>query len=504
MKNKAMLLCLLLALGKVSWSQFVGASRGEIYTCPIWYEHGYNSMHYSVIFLHSTNHGKSFECIYTFDYENPVIDSLAMPIQDLIVTNELGILYNLDMYYAGKTLVSQDFGYTWRAIDDYYPNCGKYYWIFVNNPNSIVKLEPDDPNNVAPEYYIIASHDYGIHFNDTVATLQTPIRAYGKAGWSYGEFFYQMGYDKVLHATDFYEGIDTIYLPPEYAIDLATISIGPREGELYAVRKPSGITRKIDYSDDYGHSFNTLVEIDSSDVAVSEWGLGGWSLWKDREPGVFYSVKRELLWEKPLLGDRLWITYFRDYGETLVTTYFHHLAPDWFDHHTPVMDCEIASYDQNSVTIRWDEPELKPDEILVGYQVFRNETIISEGLVTETEYTDNYLGGGRLNYHVLAVYSDGTTSRSYNIVYCEQSEGVDENEAENDVITISPNPTNGLVRIEGATVAEAQVYNTLGQLVKTVQNTNEMDMSALPEGVYLLRMTAKDGRQHVGKVRVSK
>ena len=102
MKNTSFLLFLLFSISKVSWSQFVGASYGEIYTCPIWYEHGYNTMHYSAIFLHSMNYGKSFECIYSFDYENPNIDSLAMPIQTLTITKEPGILYNLDMYYTGK------------------------------------------------------------------------------------------------------------------------------------------------------------------------------------------------------------------------------------------------------------------------------------------------------------------------------------------------------------------------------------------------------------------
>ena len=71
-------------------------------------------------------------------------------------------------------------------------------------------------------------------------------------------------------------------------------------------------------------------------------------------------------------------------------------------------------------------------------------------------------------------------------------------------INVFPNPTNGLVRIEGATVSEVQVYNTMGQLVKTVGDTNEIDMAHLPEGVYFLRITAKDGQQRVGKVAVSK
>lgn len=162
------------------------------------------------------------------------------------------------------------------------------------------------------------------------------------------------------------------------------------------------------------------------------------------------------------------------------------------------MDCEIASCDESSVTLRWNEPELKPDEVLVGYQVYRGATLVGEDLITETDFTDDYSGGGRLNYHVLAVYSDGDTSRSYNIVYCEQTEGIGENEDAG--FTLSPNPTSGFVRIEGTTVSEVRVYNALGQLVKTAQNTNEVNLRGLPQGMYLLRIMDEDGATATRKI----
>ena len=60
-------------------------------------------------------------------------------------------------------------------------------------------------------------------------------------------------------------------------------------------------------------------------------------------------------------------------------------------------------------------------------------------------------------------------------------------------LTLSPNPTSGLVRIEGATATEVRVYNTIGQLLKTAQNTNEVNLRGLPQGMYLLRITDEDG-----------
>jgi hypothetical protein len=165
------------------------------------------------------------------------------------------------------------------------------------------------------------------------------------------------------------------------------------------------------------------------------------------------------------------------------------------------MDCEITNCGENSVTLRWNEPELKPDEVLVGYQVYGGVVLISEDLITETEYTDNFSGRGRLNYHVLAVYSDGETSKSYNIVYCKQTEGVGENE-NGTKVAVFPNPANGLVCIEGVVADEVQVYNALGQMVKTVRGTNEIDVADLAEGVYLLRIMDADGKVYTNKITI--
>ena len=67
-------------------------------------------------------------------------------------------------------------------------------------------------------------------------------------------------------------------------------------------------------------------------------------------------------------------------------------------------------------------------------------------------------------------------------------------------ITVSPNPTNSLVRIEGATVAEVQVYNAMGQLMKTAYNSNEINLKGLPCGVYTVFIGDKDGNYVIRKV----
>ena len=63
-----------------------------------------------------------------------------------------------------------------------------------------------------------------------------------------------------------------------------------------------------------------------------------------------------------------------------------------------------------------------------------------------------------------------------------------------------PNPAKEKVRIEGIEVAEVQVYNALGQLVKTVRNSNEISVAGLVEGVYLVRIMDAEGKNYVARV----
>ena len=69
-------------------------------------------------------------------------------------------------------------------------------------------------------------------------------------------------------------------------------------------------------------------------------------------------------------------------------------------------------------------------------------------------------------------------------------------------IQIFPNPVNGVVKIEGVIANEVRVFNAQGQLMKTVRGTNNIDVSSLAEGVYLLRITDADGKVYTNKITV--
>ena len=85
-------------------------------------------------------------------------------------------------------------------------------------------------------------------------------------------------------------------------------------------------------------------------------------------------------------------------------------------------------------------------------------------------------------YVYLSAYHDDTFE--YVWFVCNPS-SVAENGAEEE-LEAYPNPTSGLINIEGEEVTEVQVYNSFGQLVKTFLNANIIDLGTMPKGIYML------------------
>lgn len=276
------------------------------------------------------------------------------------------------------------------------------------------------------------------------------------------------------------------------------MTAGATDGELYIYTRSDDMTSyTVFYSSDYGQHFRPMISVNSINEGILSSKY--WEFVADREPGVFYSITREVSM-LPDDGSKIWIDYYRAYGDTLATTYFHHFTHDWFSHPTPVMDCEIVDFDGSNVTLRWNEPELKPGEELIGYQVYNGEVLVNQSLITETEYTD-ILGSELSQYHILAVYSDNDVSRSYNIVYCKKHEGVNDNISDEN-ITVFPNPTDDFSNTTGKNISKIELFNILGHRIITIKNKNDfnIDMTKMKSGIYFLRITDINGITLIRKV----
>lgn len=67
-------------------------------------------------------------------------------------------------------------------------------------------------------------------------------------------------------------------------------------------------------------------------------------------------------------------------------------------------------------------------------------------------------------------------------------------------IEVYPNPTTGVVHIEGIPVSKILVYNSLGNRVKTIQNTNVFNIGCLPQGLYMLEIIDNKNAKFTTKI----
>lgn len=131
------------------------------------------------------------------------------------------------------------------------------------------------------------------------------------------------------------------------------------------------------------------------------------------------------------------------------------------------------------------------DKTLTGYRIYRNGELIEEiPYRFVTYFKDNeFTKGIDVEYCVTVVYDDGESEP-----LCVMAVITDLDETTgDDVINVSPNPTDGLVHVKGKSISEISVYNVMGQLMKMAQNTNEIDLKDMSCGLYSLRITSANG-----------
>ena len=90
----------------------------------------------------------------------------------------------------------------------------------------------------------------------------------------------------------------------------------------------------------------------------------------------------------------------------------------------------------------------------------------------------------------------------YTIQGISEGGGVDLNQETKNNFTIYPNPTNSILNIQSDKVIQkVSIYNYLGELViqENGQALNQINVEQLNKGIYVIRMTGKDGNVFNGK-----
>ena len=161
-----------------------------------------------------------------------------------------------------------------------------------------------------------------------------------------------------------------------------------------------------------------------------------------------------------------------------------------------------------------DEPEyiqvMAIEEVVLDDGSVRNKYVFNEGWGVNPEEPEVWIEGIGSLSGINWRYIPGWTASGFAYLQCyfeddnlvwtdgECWDDVEETVAEQ--VSVYPNPAKENVFIKGIEPAEVQVYNVLGQLVKTVQGTNEINISNLKQGVYFVSIITENKERFIRKI----
>ncbi|RFN57923.1 T9SS type A sorting domain-containing protein [Marixanthomonas ophiurae] len=150
-------------------------------------------------------------------------------------------------------------------------------------------------------------------------------------------------------------------------------------------------------------------------------------------------------------------------------------------------DIDVLSAIYFDNTVYWYEND--------GTGNFGEPQIISSNVNGATcIFADDFNGDGKMD--VLA-----SSQRNDEIIWFENLGplAIEENLANS--FSIYPNPTTGLLNVKSnSPISEIIIYNSIGQLLITFKEKNQVDISGLSEGIYFVKIINESGRTETKKV----
>ena len=166
----------------------------------------------------------------------------------------------------------------------------------------------------------------------------------------------------------------------------------------------------------------------------------------------------------------------------------------------PVTDFEgVYIAESHQVHLSWKTPE--SDEV-ISINIYRNDILIDSLPSSAVSFSDNTkeLENGDYKYCVIPVYP----------IECDLDEKCFETNINvgvinyKDNITIYPNPATNVINIFGDSVLEVKIYNNIGQLILNEYNTNEINVSKLTNGIYILSIETLTGNTIQKKITINR
>jgi hypothetical protein len=147
-----------------------------------------------------------------------------------------------------------------------------------------------------------------------------------------------------------------------------------------------------------------------------------------------------------------------------------------------------ATVDSSTVTLTWDK---STDNARVsGYVISQDETVLDT--VTAKTFEVTGLADGTYTFSVVAFDASGNHSTASTVDATVVPTAVQSQTSEK--IKVYPNPVTSTLWVNRVQdIVEINVINITGTIVRTVHNTNTVDVADLREGLYLIRVKTPTG-----------
>jgi hypothetical protein len=163
----------------------------------------------------------------------------------------------------------------------------------------------------------------------------------------------------------------------------------------------------------------------------------------------------------------------------------------------PVRILEAETFgDTPKVVLKWIGPIPGSTGNLSGYRIMKDGMLLETVQHPLFEYTDLDVDFDETHvYIVVAVFDDGCERASEPLSVTVLWDAVQENIKE---VKVYPNPANNLLHVEGAGLAQVEVFNIMGQSVLHIgENFEAIDISRLQNGIYFVCLKTNDGEKTV-------
>ncbi len=154
----------------------------------------------------------------------------------------------------------------------------------------------------------------------------------------------------------------------------------------------------------------------------------------------------------------------------------------------------IATVDFKNVTLNWEVASISSSLELIGYQIYRNDTIVTESVISGLTYSDLNVSAGSHEYKVQSVFiGEGNGPFAITEVYISNIE-----DQHSSSFIIYPNPVSDIINIriqdKDASKLSCSIVDMNGQIIFSEQlgyglaESVRLEIPSVATGVYLLQI----------------